>query len=70
MIDFRELKTGDTVTAWCCDHCIGNRGLRMKRPADSGKDQIWCDLCGHLGIGSKRDCVVGDWNTLRPVAHL
>lgn len=67
MIDFTKHKTGDIVRVHCCDSCAMQQGATPKQPADSGTASWMCDVCGHYGIGSVTDCMIGDWLTLRVV---
>lgn len=69
IFNFRKLKVGEVVTAYCCDHCIGLRNMKMKSLADSGGKSWLCDLCGHYGIGSQMLCKVETWNRLIPLPY-
>lgn len=53
--------------AFCCNRCIRNANLWPKLPADSGSASWRCEMCGHGGIGSFMECVIGDWLVLRPL---
>ena len=69
-VDFYKHKKGDIVRAHCCNECARSAGVPPKYPPDSGKESWLCEVCGHHGIGSAIDCVIGDWLILRPITVL
>ena len=70
MVDFSKHTVGDTVTVHVCDDCQHGTGFRPpKHPADS-RGATWpCSRCGHSGIGSTMECVIGNWLELRPLRY-
>ena len=67
MVDYSKIKVGDVVNSHCCDSCIRHHGIKPKRPADSGAASWLCACCGHHGIGSSAQMIVGNWLTLTPI---
>jgi len=58
---------GDIVAVFCCDSCCYRYRVRPKVPADSRGKSLLCAVCGHYNIGSMRECIVGDWLSLKPL---
>lgn len=56
-----SLNRGDHCSLHVCNDCQYRQHRMMMRPATSGKEGFFCHACGHLGIGSRLDCVIGDW---------
>lgn len=56
-----SIKVGDRRRFHVCDDCQYRQHGTMIRPSSNGNKSIYCHACGHLGIGSEVDCVVGDW---------
>ena len=66
MIDFAKHKKGDVVTGHCCDSCARSAGLTPRFPPDSGRRPLFCEVCGHFGIGSRVPILIDTWLTLWP----
>lgn len=69
MIDFAKHTTGDVVTDHCCDSCARAACIEPKTPAGSGVASWLCAACGHHGIGSSMDFLIGNWLIARPLRY-
>jgi sulfur relay (sulfurtransferase) complex TusBCD TusD component (DsrE family) len=63
-------KHGDKVTIHICNDCARRRGLKPKKPADSGVKSLYCGICEHYNIGSTAECVIGDWLRIIPIKYV
>jgi hypothetical protein len=56
---------GEILTIHVCNDCCHRQGVKPKRPADSGRKSLYCEICQHSNIGSTMRVQVGDWLHLR-----
>jgi len=66
---FVSHKKGFKGITHICNKCARNSGFTPKYPADSGGESLFCERCGHYGIGSMMYCVVGDWLVVTPLKY-
>lgn len=53
-----------------CNDCIRKACISTKYPADSGVKSLYCECCGHFGIGSRMYCEIGDWLSVIPKRYV
>lgn len=54
-------QVGGPVRHFVCDSCARFQGFMPKNIPDSGSRSCPCAACGHYGMGSYYQCVIGDW---------
>jgi len=64
-----KLNRGEIGIIHICNSCAVRDSFIAKNPADSGGESLFCEKCGHFGVGSMMHVVVGDWLTIRPVKY-